>query len=336
MLAKPVFHHLVRDNELPNSSTPTALTQDATGLARDDRDHDRFVRYPTGPAGHSDVRMGDIDLCPRGSSRDGLGNTTLLTVPVRVLPAWFQTLAFGLLTGVASLCLLWVAYRLRISCTAERLRERHRARIAERDRIARELHDTLLQSTEGLILKLHSVVNQLDADDPRRELLAASLDRASALAYEGRERIQGLRDAARSRPEIGQALEKVARDMAQGTTMQIKLDIKGRVRELRADIWEELYPIGYEAIWNVCRHARAQRVDLVASYSERELLIAIGDDGRGITPALLQSANASGHFGLAGMRERARGMNARFDIQSNEGFGTRVEVRIDCRFAYLA
>jgi signal transduction histidine kinase len=276
----------------------------------------------------------DYLLRLRGSNRDGVWNPAAMTVPIRVLPAWYQTVAVKVLASVALLLLLAFAYRLRIRYIAERLQERHRGRLAERDRIARELHDTLLQSTEGLILKVHSVVDQLSPDDPRRTMLTASLDRASELAYEGRERIQGLRDDARPRPEIGQALEKVAREMAQGTEIRVDLKLEGRVRELRPYIWEELYRIGYEALWNAYRHARAREITLFVGYGDRELLIRLSDDGRGIAPGMLQSAEANGHFGLAGMRERASGMDARLRIESGEGRGTQVEIRINSRLAY--
>jgi signal transduction histidine kinase len=229
---------------------------------------------------------------------------------------------------------LVLAYRLRIRQIAQRLRERHQTRLAERDRIARELHDTLLQSTEGLILKVHSAVAQLPPEDPRRELLSAALDRASELAYEGRERIQGLREGARPHAEIGHVLEKAARDMVQGTVIQLELKVEGRLRPLRPYIWEELYRIGHEALWNACRHARAGQISVCVSYGDRELALVIGDDGCGIAPGML--AAQDGHFGLAGIRERARGMKARLSIDSGEGRGTRVEVRINSLLSYSA
>jgi signal transduction histidine kinase len=97
-----------------------------------------------------------------------------------------------------------------------------------------------------------------------------------------------------------------------------------------------LYRIGYEALWNAYRHAHANEITLFVSYGERELFIRIGDDGRGIEPGMLQAAAASGHFGLAGMRERARGMNARLHIESSDGRGTRVEIPINSLLAYGA
>jgi len=286
-------------------------------------------------AAYTNLPPGDYLLRLRGSNRDGVWSDAL-TVPVRVLPAWFQTLTFRVLVSFVVLGLLAFVYRLRIRYIAERLKERHRARLAERDRIARELHDTLLQSTEGLILKVHSAVSQLSPEEPQRALLGAALDRASELAYEGRERIQGLREDARPRAEIGQVLEKTAREMVRGSALRFELKLEGRVRELRPYIWEELYRVAYEALWNAYRHARASLITVSVNYGDRELHIMIGDDGCGIAPGILQSALAGGHFGLAGMQERARGMAARLHIESSEGYGTRVEIRISCRRAYAA
>jgi signal transduction histidine kinase len=287
-------------------------------------------------AAYTNLTPGDYRLRVRGSNRDGVWNDAGLTVPIRVLPAWFQTVTFKVLASFVLLGLLTFAYRVRIRYIAERLQERHRARLAERDRIARELHDTLLQSTEGLILKVHSVVNRLSLDNPDRALLSAALDRASELAYEGRERIQGLREGGRPRAELGHVLEKAAREMAQGTAMRFELKLEGPVRELRPYIWEELYRIAYEALWNAYRHACASLITVSVSYGDRELHILIGDDGRGIEPGMLQSAVAGGHFGLAGMRERARGMKARLHIESSEGGGTRVDIRINSLLSYVA
>ena len=260
----------------------------------------------------------------------------MLTVPVRVLPAWYQTVTFDVLASLVLLGLLALVYRLRVRYIAERLLERHRTRLAERDRIARELHDTLLQSTEGLILKVHSAVNQLSPDHPQRTLLGAALDCASELAYEGRERIQGLREVARPRAEIGHVLEKAARELVRGTAMRFEFKLEGRVRELRPYIWEELYRLAYEALWNSYRHAHASLITLAVAYGDRELIILIGDDGCGIARGLLQCAAPGGHFGLAGMRERARGMNARLHIESGAGGGTRVEIRITSQLSYVA
>jgi signal transduction histidine kinase len=286
-------------------------------------------------AAYTNLPPGAYLLRLKGSNRDGVFTHAVLTVPVHVLPAWFQTLTFKALVGLVLLGLLALTYRLRIRQIAGRLQERHQTRLAERDRIARELHDTLLQSTEGLILKVHSAVQQLPPEDRRRELLSAALDRASELAYEGRERIQGLREDARPHAEIGHVLEKAAREMVQGTGIQLDLKIEGRLRPLRPYIWEELYRIGHEVLWNACRHARASQITVGVSYGDRELAVVIGDDGCGIAPGVLQSAQ-HGHFGLAGISERARGMKARLSIDSSEGCGTRVEVRINSLLSYAA
>jgi signal transduction histidine kinase len=271
-----------------------------------------------------------------GTNRAGVWTYAVMTAAVLVPLFWLDRVTFKALTGVVLLGMLAVAYRVRIHHIAEKMQERHRAQLAEHDQMTREIYDALLQSAEGLILKLHSVVDQLSPGAPQRVLLDAALDHAAELAHEARARIQDLREGARPRAEIGHVLETVASGMGQGAATRFELKVEGRVRGLRPYIWEELYRIGYEALLNAYRHARASRIMVYVWYGHRELLILIGDDGRGIAPAILQSAAAGGHFGLAGMQERARAVNARLHIESGEDGGTRIEIRINSPWSHEA
>lgn len=268
-------------------------------------------------------------------SLDGVYSDQALMVPLGVFPLWLQTVTAKILASCMLLGLLALAYRLHIHFVAKKWQEQLQSRLAARDRMAWELHDLLLQSTEGLILQMHSAIHQLPADAPQRAALNAALDRASELAYEGRERIEGVREGRWLPAELGHLLDKAAREMIRGTAIRFELAVQGPVRELRPYVREELYRIGYEALCDACRHSGASWVTVSLQYGDLDLLLLICDDGRGIEPETLQPLATGGHSGLVRMRERARRINAEMHIQPGEGGGTQVEIRINAVTAYV-
>jgi signal transduction histidine kinase len=214
---------------------------------------------------------------------------------------------------------------------------RFEERLAERARIARELHDTLLQSFQGLMLHFQAVYDMLPPGQARGALEKA-LDRADRAIVEGRDAIQNLRSSTIVTNELAQALAALGEDLGcaragEGASPTLRVSIEGTPRELHPILRDDIYRIAREALLNAFRHAHANKIEADITYSERLLRLRIRDDGKGINPKLLD-AGRDGHWGLPGMRERAEQIGARLDIWSEVGAGTEVELRIPGSVAY--
>jgi signal transduction histidine kinase len=221
--------------------------------------------------------------------------------------------------------------------TEAQLTLRFEERLAERTRIARELHDTLLQSFQGLMLHFQAVNDALPPGK-EKEALEKALDRADQAIVEGRDAIQNLRSSTTVTNELAQAMSALGEELAsaedgerRSTTFHVS--IEGRPRELHPILRDDIYRIAREALRNAFRHAQASKVEAEITYSERLLRLRIRDDGKGIDPKLLD-AGRDGHWGLPGMRERAQQMGAQLDIWSEVGAGTEVELSIPGPVAY--
>jgi len=226
--------------------------------------------------------------------------------------------------------LLW----LRIHEVSTRLKERHEARLAERDRIARELHDTLLQGMEGLILKIYAAARLLPHDEPTRALLTRSLDQFEELATEGRRRLLELRDPHGSRLELSQALATVGLELSADSSTMFSAGKTGRLRALNTVAWDEIFSIAREAVGNAFKHSNAPHIETKVLYGASTLTVLVRDDGSGMRAPAQAAAVAIGHFGIRGMHERARQLRASLEIKSAEGGGTLITLQVPGHIAY--
>ncbi len=241
-----------------------------------------------------------------------------------VIPAaWYQTALFRVLCVAAVIALIWALHRLRLRQAARRAREKMRTRMAERDRIARELHDTLLQGVQGLILRFEAHSAQLPAAHPVRAAIDADLVMADDVLDESRRRVMALRGSQQGGASLPRALEDIASQLARDYDGEFRLEIVGRERPLRAEVRDELRLIFGEALLNAFRHARANRITMTWRFGWWRLRVELRDDGEGMPPSLAASGRP-GHMGLASMRERARAVGARLTITSTPGQGTSV------------
>jgi signal transduction histidine kinase len=223
--------------------------------------------------------------------------------------------------------------------TEAQLTLRFEERLAERTRIARELHDTLLQSFQALMLHFQAV-NDLLPPGKEKEALEKVLDRADQAIVESRDAIQNLRSSTTLTNELAQAITVLGEDLA-GThagerkPATFRVSIEGAPRDLHPFLRDDVYRIAREALRNAFHHAQATRIEAEITYSERYLRLRIRDDGKGIDSKLL-GAGRDGHWGLPGMRERAQQIGANLDMWSETGAGTEVELRIPGSIAYEA
>lgn len=205
-------------------------------------------------------------------------------------------------------------------------------RQAERSRIARELHDTLLQGFFAASLRLHSVLDDLPVECPatksRLNEVLLLLDR---VLEEGRYAVQGLRSPHYSGASLGEALAKVPEEAGFLSDLSFRVVILGKERQLQAGLQDELYRIGREAIINACRHSGAGELEAEIEYTHSGLRLVVRDNGCGIDPAALCRC---GHWGLQGMRERADRIGAKLRILSRAALGTEIEITVPRRAAF--
>jgi signal transduction histidine kinase len=221
--------------------------------------------------------------------------------------------------------------------TEVQLNLRFEERLAERARIARELHDTLLQSFQGLMLHFQAVNDLLPAGHAK-DALEKALDRADQAIVEGREAIQNLRSSTTVVNELGEAMAALGEEFGgardgKRASPTLRVSMEGTPRELHPILRDDIYRIAREALRNAFLHSQASKIEADITYGARLLRLRIRDDGKGIDPKLLDSGR-DGHWGLAGMRERAQQIGARLDIWSEVGAGTEVELRIPGPTAY--
>lgn len=269
------------------------------------------------------------------SNNDGLWNDAGARIAIDIPPMFHETHWFKALCAAVAIGLLLLASWMRSRQVAARVRDRLRERYAERERIARELHDTLLQGVQGLILHFQVIADQLPRSDPQRASMDAALDSADALMKQGRERVSDLR-MGDSNEELASYFRSVGEALSAGHETRLHVSETGRARALHASAGAELKSIVGEALINAFRHAQASRVDLQIHYGERELQLEIHDDGRGIDAAVLAAGGRPGHWGMAGMKERALKLGGTLDITSTPGRGTHLAVTVPAALAYPA
>lgn len=249
-----------------------------------------------------------------------------LLLPFFWLTWWFQLA--GLLLCVL-LAVVW--YRTRMRRLAAQLNARFEERLAERTRIAQELHDTLLQGLISASMQLHVAADQVPADAPAKPLLGHVLQLMSEVVEEGRNAIRGLRVT--DSDSLEQAFARLPQELGVTAPPRFRVAVGGKPRRLAPLLRDEAWRIGREALSNAFRHAEANNIEVVLDYDAHHLCIVVSDDGRGIDPQVLH-AGCEGHWGLTGMRERAEGIGAQLTIRRRDVAGTEVELIIPGRLAF--
>jgi signal transduction histidine kinase/ligand-binding sensor domain-containing protein len=263
---------------------------------------------------------------------DGVWNTSGASIEFAIAPRLTQTAWFRVLCVLAAVVVAWRLQLFWMRRTARRLAVRMDERIAERERIARELHDTLLQSIQGLMLLFWSTTSRLAAD--ARAPLEAALARANGVVAEGRDRVAGLRAAAVPDADLAGALRRFAEPLARDAGIAFHLYADGPARRLRVPAADEAFAIAREALWNAFTHARARQVDVTLQYAPAALIVTIADDGIGLPDDLDAEHGRAGHWGIPGMRERARTVGAALTVESAPGAGTTWTLRIPAPIAF--
>jgi signal transduction histidine kinase len=264
------------------------------------------------------------------ANEDGLwseARALSFTIP----PTFLQSRAFIVLCLIATGLAIWGLFTLRVRQISSRLNARLAERLAERERIARELHDTLLQGFHGLMLHFQAVLESIPKRSPARAGLEEALDRADAVLIEGRDRVAELRR--QTAGSLANMIEAAAgRTRAQTATITISEE--GEPRELTPIVLDEAGRIGEEALTNALRHAQASAIDVAIAYARRHLRLTVSDNGVGLDETVAKAGHRPGHFGLIGMRERAASIQASLSVRSRPGGGVEVVLIVPASVAY--
>ena len=275
------------------------------------------------------------------TNNSGKWNETGAFLDFAIAPAYWQTAWFRALCAAAILAILWILYRLRMRQLAHEFDAKLEARVDERTRIARELHDTLLQSFNGLVLRFRTVHALLSKNpDQARTILENAIDETRQALTEGRQAVQGLRPAAVDTHEFSEAIKTLTEELASDPThnggAEIRLTVEGTPRWKRPHMRDEIYRIASEALRNAFHHAEASHIEVQLSYGEKNFELRVRDDGKGIDQKFLTGEGSAGHFGLRGMRERAQQIGGELTVWSAPGSGTELVLSVPAAIAYDA
>lgn len=281
---------------------------------------------------YTNLKPGRYVFRVRAANNDGVWNEQGAQLTLELPPTLLQSRLFLLLCVGATIAALVGVYHWRMRRVSERLQAGLRERMAERERIARELHDTLLQGVQGLILKFQSATRQVPPELPARDQLERALDRAEDVVVEARDRVRSLRSGAAG--DLVATLSEVVETMRSASAAETVVSVQGRKTDLHPLVADEIERVVVEALFNAHRHAGATRIDVVVSFEPKRLRVIVHDDGVGIEPDVLEAGGREGHFGLAGMRERARKIHGVLTIRSAPKRGCEIELVAPGAVAY--
>lgn len=297
----------------------------------------RTALYPNVPLGRHQFHV-------RATNRDGVWDRNGIVYSITQEPHYYETNLFRVALVAAGLLLVFAVYQLRLIQTTAMLRARLEEKLAERERIARELHDTLLQRFQGSLIQMQAAHNLF----PRRpEQAVQTLDEAITMAEgaiaESRDAIQDLRSPQVSQDDLANLLTVTGQDLARSSVTNqqasgilpiFRVSIEGERRDLDPLLQDETYRIARELLRNAFQHAQARHIEADIRYDKRQFRIRIRDDGKGIDPETLKAGGRAGHWGMLGITERAKRIGAQLHFQSGVGAGTEAELSVPSSVAY--
>jgi len=330
--------------KLPKLTRSLRIDYAAASFVRPDRMHFRY-RLDGVDDGWQDVgsrrsayytnlRPGVYHFSVEAANEDGLESLEPGEVDFNIGSAFYQTAWFKILCGLMTVAVLWPLFNRNVRISRDRLRARLHERHAERERIARELHDTVLQNFQWLALKLKLWAESQELSDVHREDLACTALIANRSLIEVREKIVTIRRSDADCVYLADVLNMFGDEVTKSSKLKFSLVVDGRPRRLANEAYEAILDVGREGIRNAFLHADATEIHVVIAYSGRMLCLMILDDGHGIDEEVVRKRQGEGHWGIVGQRERAKLLSAHLMIQRRELRGTRVSLEVPARIAY--
>lgn len=288
---------------------------------------------------YTNLRPGRYTFRVIAANNDGVWNESGASLAFVIPPAFVQTGWFIALCVAGGAAAVWALVRLRVRQVHRRLEERMDERLNERTRIARELHDSLLQGFQGLMFRLQAV-RQLLPERPgdAAQFLDSAMQVGDQAISEGRDTVQNLRSSSFEDRDLATSLSALGTEFGAGIDLpsrpEYRVVVEGRCRELTAVVRDEAYRIAREAVSNAYQHAKAGRIETEVTFGDVDLTIRVRDDGIGVDPEILARGQRPGHWGLPGMRERSESFGGHLRVWSEGNAGTEVELRIPAQVAY--
>ncbi len=273
---------------------------------------------------YNNLAPGKYTFQVAAANSDGIWNNDGASLDFSVAPAWFQTKWFLGLCVLSGAFLIWVFYRLRVQQIHDSLSARFDERLAERTRMARELHDTFLQTIQGSKLVADNALKK--SDDPERmrhavEQLSVWLGQAT---QEGRAVLNSLRTSTTQQNDLAESFQRATEECRLLGPTEASFSVTGDAKELHPVVRDEIYRVGFEAIRNACTHSKGSRLEVELKYGH-DLTLQVKDNGVGIDSAIGDHGKA-GHFGMQGMRERVARIGGKLTIVSSASSGTEITV----------
>ena len=284
-------------------------------------------------ATYTNLPPGNYSFKVIACNNDGIWNELGATLDFAVLPAWYQTLWFWITSAIFLLGMAFALYLVRIRSLERHIHLRFAERASERMRIAREMHDTLIQALQGLILSFSNYATQSSAPPEAQRNMERSIELADQLLASGRDRIRDLRGEPQEPESLLQRIDTIIESLFESLRTRVRLVVDEEQRQLKAIAEEEILQITREALTNAARHSGANAIQVRVSFERNRLRVIIEDNGLGMD-ATESVARRDGHFGLVGMRERAEVIGGRLTIRSALGQGTAIELSVPAGTAY--
>jgi len=326
----PGTHHLALDLEAVDLGSPEKVRLqyrlDGVDASWLDADDSREAVYTNIPVGTHAFHL-------RGSGSDGIWDLNGIVYEITQQPYFYQTTWFQVVAVTALFLLLTTAYLLRVQQIVRQAHMRAEERLMERERIAREMHDTLLQGILSVSMHLEAAHDRLPDDSPARPVMNKVLVVIRQVIEEGRAALRGLRTRVVEEADLAVDFSRLGEEFGMDGSAGFRVVAQGGSRKLRPRISDEVYRIGREAIMNAFFHAKAKSIEVILQDVDRCFRLVVRDDGGGIDPDVL-NAGREGHFGLAGMRERSESIGGTLRLRSRVGAGTEVELTLPQAIAF--
>jgi ligand-binding sensor domain-containing protein len=277
---------------------------------------------------YTNLSPGSYNFRVIAGNSDGIWNSREASCKFEIAPMFWQTGWFRVLCVIAAAFVMVGLYRLRLQRITNRLNARFEERLAERTRIAQELHDSLLQGIVSVSMQLNVAVENVPADSSSKRHLSRILELMSQVTNEGRNTLRGLRLSNNDQNDsLEQSFAEIPQDFADFKSANFRVIVEGSPRRLHRMVRDEVFHIGREALINAFRHSKAKKIEIVVEYAAKYLRILVRDDGCGIESNIVDTGR-EGHWGLIGMRERAEKIGAKLKVWSRADAGTEIELTV--------